>query len=293
MSASKVPASVTTRFAAGSIDRTDVCRNRTPGLSDVAVLMADVGRHLPAEHHVELGEAENERIALVDEDDVEGVPEGIGKNSHQLEAAEAGAEHNDACLHGVENISVQSGPWHGSSGPSPARTRPPSASRSTATSRTIPRGRRSSSTTSRCSAWLDGQEARRAGVHLQRPRDVVLLRSLFGVHARHRRAVSGGGRRRRPAGAAAGDRPPGARAPHRPGADGRRVRHVVLPGQAARSRPVLAAVDAGPPQRRRASGRRRSSRCSSASCSFRFRRRGAATSSGSRCGGRSRAIRKI
>ena len=37
----------------------------------------------------------------------------------------------------------------------------------------------------------------------------------------------------------------------------------------------------------------RSSRCSSASCSFRFRRRGAATSSGSRCGGRSRAIRKI
>ena len=31
---------------------------------------------------------------------------------------------------------------------------------------------------------------------------------------------------------------------HRPGADGRRVRHVVLPGQAARPRPVLAALDA-------------------------------------------------
>ena len=45
--------------------------------------------------------------------------------------------------------------------------------------------------------WIDGQEARRDGVHLQRSRDVVLLRSLLGVHARHRRTVSGGGRRRR------------------------------------------------------------------------------------------------
>ena len=64
------------------------------------------GRHLPPEHHVELGEAEDERIALVDEDDVDRVAEGLGKNRRQLEAAEAGAQDDDACLHGVENIST-------------------------------------------------------------------------------------------------------------------------------------------------------------------------------------------
>jgi gallate dioxygenase len=43
-----------------------------------------------------------------------------------------------------------------------------------------------------------GQEARRPVLHLQRSRDVVLLRSLFAVCARRRRSILGGGRRRRP-----------------------------------------------------------------------------------------------
>ena len=66
---------------------------------DVAVGMAHVGRHLPSEHHVELREAEDERVALVDEHDVDGVAEGIRKNRRQLEAAESRAEHDHACLH--------------------------------------------------------------------------------------------------------------------------------------------------------------------------------------------------
>ena len=68
-------------------------------LDDVAVGMTDVGRHLPSEHHVELREAEDERVALVDEHDVDGVAEGVRKNRRQLEAAEAGAEHHDTRGH--------------------------------------------------------------------------------------------------------------------------------------------------------------------------------------------------
>ena len=102
--------------------------------------------------------------------------------------------------------------------------------------------------------------------------------------------VSGRRRRRRPAQAAADQGPSEARAAHRRGSRRRRVRPVVFPGQGPRPRRVLAAVAAA--GRTSRTGPARSCRCRSACCSFRFRRRGAATSSASRCARRSRAIRK-
>ncbi len=89
------------------------------------------------------------------------------------------------------------------------------------------------------------QEARRAVHDLQRSCHLVLLRSLFGLRARHRRRIFGRRRRRRRACAAAGEGPCRTVAPYRCGADGRRIRHVLLPGQADRSRHVLAVVDDG------------------------------------------------
>ena len=65
-SASNVPASVTTRFADGSIARTIDCTNRTPGLTMSLVADADrVGRGATKEH-VEFREAEHKRVGLVD-----------------------------------------------------------------------------------------------------------------------------------------------------------------------------------------------------------------------------------
>ncbi len=45
---------------------------------------------------------------------------------------------------------------------------------------------------------VQGEEARRSRLRLQRPRHLVLLRPLLGVHARHRRGVPGRGRGRQP-----------------------------------------------------------------------------------------------
>ena len=125
--------------------------------------------------------------------------------------------------------------------------------------------------------WLADRQARRAVLHLQRSRHLVLLRSLFGLRARHRRGVSGGGRGRRRPRAAADPGRPGARAASRRGARGRRVRHVVLPGARARPRRLLAAVAAD--CRTSRSGPWRSCRCRWACCNSRSRRRRAATSS--------------
>ena len=63
--------------------------------------------------------------------------------------------------------------------------------------------------------WLADEEARRAVPDLQRPRHVVLLRSLLALRARHRRRVSGRRRGRRAARTAADQRSPEARAAHR------------------------------------------------------------------------------
>ena len=49
-----------------------------------------------AEHDVELGEAEDESVGPVDQDDVDVVTELVGQPRRQLEAAEAGAQHEFA-----------------------------------------------------------------------------------------------------------------------------------------------------------------------------------------------------
>jgi hypothetical protein len=61
--------------------------------------MANSSGHLPSEHHVEFREAEDERVAFVDEDDVDVVAECIREDCRQLEAPEAGAEDDYSCFH--------------------------------------------------------------------------------------------------------------------------------------------------------------------------------------------------
>src|SRR5439155_596451 len=60
--------------------------------------------------HVELREAEDERVAPVDERDVESVAEGIGKNRRQLESTKPRAEYDHARLHCLLPFCVSASP---------------------------------------------------------------------------------------------------------------------------------------------------------------------------------------
>ncbi len=91
---------------------------------------------------------------------------------------------------------------------------------------------------------VQGEQARRDRLRLQRSRHVVLLRPLLGVHAGHRRGVRRRGRGRRPPQPARGAGKPRARRAHRPEPGHRRVRPVLLPGQAAGPRFLLPDVGA-------------------------------------------------
>ena len=94
-------------------------------------------------------------------------------------------------------------------------------------------------------AWLAEKTARRAADDLQRSRHVLLLRPLLAVRARHRRVVRRGRRGRRAAGAAAGARARRRSSHHiAAGLVADEFDLVVLPGQGARPRLLLAAVDA-------------------------------------------------
>ena len=95
MSASKGPASVSTRFAAGSIERMVVWTNRSPGLSRSRYGWNTAEGRRPPEHDVELREPEHEPLALVDQDDVEFITELVGQPRRQLQAAEARTQHED------------------------------------------------------------------------------------------------------------------------------------------------------------------------------------------------------
>ena len=95
-SPSSGPASVSTRRATGSIERTVVCTNRTPGGARSRVAVQDVlGARLP-EHHVELGEAEDEAFGPVDQRHLDVGPECRVERAGELEAAEAGAQDQHA-----------------------------------------------------------------------------------------------------------------------------------------------------------------------------------------------------
>ncbi len=58
------------------------------------------------EHDVELRETEDERVALVDEDDVGILAKLLGQSGHQLKAGKPGSEHNDTHAASVAKQSV-------------------------------------------------------------------------------------------------------------------------------------------------------------------------------------------
>jgi hypothetical protein len=61
--------------------------------------MADGSGKLPSEHHVELREAEDECVTLVDKHDIHRVAERLGEDGCQLEASKPRAEHDHSRLH--------------------------------------------------------------------------------------------------------------------------------------------------------------------------------------------------
>jgi hypothetical protein len=68
-------------------------------LGDVLVGQAHSVRRLPAEHDLQLGEAEEERITAVDQRDADGVGVALRKSCGELETAESGAQDEDVFLH--------------------------------------------------------------------------------------------------------------------------------------------------------------------------------------------------
>jgi hypothetical protein len=66
--------------------------------------MPDRLRRGAAEHHVELGAAEHESVSLVDQHDVGVTAELVREPGGQLQAAEAGAEHENAHLSALEKL---------------------------------------------------------------------------------------------------------------------------------------------------------------------------------------------
>ena len=68
-------------------------------LVDVAVVQPHLVGGLPAEHHLELGEAEHERVVAVQQRDADRVLERLGEPRRQLQATEARAEDQDVLLH--------------------------------------------------------------------------------------------------------------------------------------------------------------------------------------------------
>ena len=72
-------------------------------LVDLAVVQSHVVGRSPAEHHVELGVAEDERVVAVQQRDADRVLERLGEPGRQLQATEAGPEDQDVFLHRARN----------------------------------------------------------------------------------------------------------------------------------------------------------------------------------------------
>ena len=64
-------------------------------LDQVAVRMSHRLRRSPAEHHVELREAEDESVGPVDQHDIDVVAEFVRESGGQLQAAEACPKHEN------------------------------------------------------------------------------------------------------------------------------------------------------------------------------------------------------
>ena len=80
----------------GRIERLDPCLDEPQSrLVYVGVTVQDVAGRGPSEHHVQLGEAEDEIAGLVDQHDVEVVAELLGQPSGEFQAAEPRTEHHD------------------------------------------------------------------------------------------------------------------------------------------------------------------------------------------------------
>lgn len=73
-------------------------------LGDVAVVQPHLVGRLPTEHHLELGEAEDERVVAVQQRDADRVLERLGEPRRQLQATEARAEDQDVLLHGAGTL---------------------------------------------------------------------------------------------------------------------------------------------------------------------------------------------
>jgi hypothetical protein len=82
------------------IDRGDrLLHEADTGLDEVAVREANRVERCPAEHHVELRVAEDERVALVDQGDVDVVAELFRQHGRELEASEARSQDDDPRSH--------------------------------------------------------------------------------------------------------------------------------------------------------------------------------------------------
>ena len=79
------------------------------GLEDLAVGEAHGLERCATEHHVELGVAEDEGVALVDQRDLDLLAERLREHGGELETAEARPQDNDATLHAAELTERQSG----------------------------------------------------------------------------------------------------------------------------------------------------------------------------------------
>ena len=89
------------------IDRRDRLLDEAhAGPRERAVRHRDGVQRLAPEHDVELREAEDERVALVDQRDVDLVAEGVRQRRGELEPAEAGAEDDDACAQEVPAMAL-------------------------------------------------------------------------------------------------------------------------------------------------------------------------------------------
>ena len=82
------------------IDRGDrLLQEAHPRLGELTVREADRIERRPPEHHVELGVAEDERVALVDQRHVDAVTERLRQDGRELEPPEPRSEHDDPSPH--------------------------------------------------------------------------------------------------------------------------------------------------------------------------------------------------